>query len=110
MISYDCEAGDVCLTFDLIPDFKHKLKFAFNCMHVYFSIFQVIMAIALEQLQCFDMSQTLYPNVSFTEVERTDFYRKAKPYRLLMNPGKSSVTMTFGLSGADNISKVRITE
>ena len=73
---------------------------------MYFFFLTGIMSIAQEQLQCFDLSQNFYPNVTFTEVELTDFYRKNKPYRLLTNPGRSSVTMTFGLSGADNISKV----
>ena len=68
--------------------------------------FSAVMSFIVEQLQCYDLSQTFYPDVTFTEVELTDFYRKNKPYRLLSAPGKSSVTMTFGLSGSENVSKV----
>lgn len=59
-----------------------------------------------EQLQCFDFSQNYYTNVTYQSVKAADDGRKERPYRLFEEPGKSTVTITFGLSGAENVSKI----
>lgn len=64
------------------------------------------MAIVREQLQCFDMSQSYYPNVSYNRVDTTNVYRKERPYRIFRHPGESSATISFGLSGAKNVTKI----
>ncbi len=64
------------------------------------------MASRREQLQCFDFSQDYYKNVTYHDVATTDYYRRERPYRIFRIPGVSAVTITFGLSGAENVSKV----
>ena len=63
------------------------------------------MAFVQELLQSFDFNQG-YENVTYEDVTTTDFYRKSRPYKLLQKPGKSTVTLTFGLSDAENVSSI----
>ena len=63
------------------------------------------MAFVEEHLQSFDFNQN-YENVTYEDVITTDRYRPSRPYKLLETPGKSKVTVTFGLSNAENISSI----
>ncbi|XP_072016976.1 uncharacterized protein [Amphiura filiformis] len=57
------------------------------------------------QLQSFDFSQE-YNNVAYQDVSITNTYRKARPYRLLNQPGRSTVSMSFPVPIADNVKRI----
>ncbi|XP_072018053.1 uncharacterized protein [Amphiura filiformis] len=56
------------------------------------------------KLQSFDFSQQ-YNNVAYQDASISNKYREARPYILLDQPGRSTVTMTFPVPGADNVKR-----